>query len=154
MKLSEILEEQCIVPNLKGLNKVDAIHELIESLHVMGKIQNKAEIIKALLEREELGSTGIGDNIAIPHAKTKESNSLIIMYARSKNGLDFDSLDRKPVHHIFLLIAPQNSTGIHLKALARISRLLKNSLFRKKLLKAGNQKNLYEVILSEDSQYN
>ena len=88
-------------------------------------IKTKQTLLVALIEREKLGSTGIGENVAIPHAKLEEVNSIVTFFGRSQKGVEFDSLDQKPVHFICLVIAPINSTGLHLKALARISRLLK-----------------------------
>jgi len=104
------------------------------------------------MERERLGSTGIGENVAIPHAKSNEIDTIIATFGRSSSGISFDSLDQKPVYFIFLLIAPEKSAGMHLKTLARISKLLKNPLFRQDLMKAKDKKEIYEAISREDSK--
>ncbi len=113
----------------------------------------KQEILHILLEREELGSTGIGDGIAIPHGKSPNITQIISGFGLSKTGIEFDSLDGKPAYLFFLLVAPENSVGIHLKMLARISRLLKNTDFRNKLLHANSQSEIYQIISQEDAKY-
>jgi PTS system nitrogen regulatory IIA component len=154
MKLTEILEERFIIPDLKSLTKNEAVTELVESLSKIGCIDKKEELIKAIFDREALGSTGIGNNIAIPHARIKGVDKATVIYARSLRGVEFDSLDQKPVNHIFLLLAPaKDSTGSHLKALARISRLFKNSSFRDQLLNGLNSKDIYKIIKVEDAKY-
>jgi PTS system nitrogen regulatory IIA component len=105
------------------------------------------------LDREKLGSTGIGDGIAIPHGKIRDLGGVVASFGRSREGVDFESIDQKPTHLFFLLVAPENSAGMHLKALARISRLLKDPNFRKKLMGAGDKDELFQIISEEDSQY-
>jgi PTS system nitrogen regulatory IIA component len=104
------------------------------------------------LDREKLGSTGIGDNMAIPHAKHEGIEQIITVFARSRKGIDFQSLDRKPVHFVFLLLAPPASTGLHLKALAKIARLFKNPSLRENILKAEDADTINSLILEEDSK--
>jgi PTS system nitrogen regulatory IIA component len=111
------------------------------------------DLLRVLLEREELGSTGIGDGIAIPHGKVKKIENLMVSFGRSLGGVDFQSMDGKPTHIIFLLIAPENSAGIHLKALARLSRLLKDSRFRKNIMEADSSQEIYDLIAQEDEKY-
>ncbi|MGE5844763.1 MAG: PTS sugar transporter subunit IIA, partial [Syntrophaceae bacterium] len=115
-------------------------------------IQSEA-MIEVLLEREKLGSTGIGDGIAIPHGKLKGLDSLVISFGRSREGIDFDSIDGRPAHIFFLLMAPESSTGQHLKALAKISRMLKDPEFRNDLLSAKNAEELYRKIADKDESY-
>jgi PTS system nitrogen regulatory IIA component len=115
-------------------------------------ISDSSEIVRILLEREQLGSTGIGENVAIPHARMKGLDKIVAAFGISKKGIEFDSLDRKPVNFVFILIAPEKATGNHLKALARISRLLKNPEFRSSLLKAPDKKTIYQLFLDEDSK--
>jgi PTS system nitrogen regulatory IIA component len=114
---------------------------------------NKEALVEVLLERERLGSTGIGDGIAIPHGKIKDLDELILSFGRSTQGIEFDSMDGRPTHLFFLLIAPENSAGIHLRALAKISRLLKSAHFRQRLLEAGTVEELFLVIQEEDKEF-
>ena len=108
------------------------------------------KLLRILKEREKLGSTGIGDGFAIPHGKSKFIDQMIISFGRSRAGIPFDSLDGKPAHYFFVLIAPENSAGDHLKALAKISRFLKNSLFKESLAKAESQAELQKLIQDQD----
>ena len=115
-------------------------------------IQDHDKLLQALLDREQLGSTGIGDNMAIPHAKYEGIDQIITVVARSRKGIEFQSLDRKPVHFIFLLLAPPASTGLHLKALAKIARLFKNPSLRENILKAEDAGTIHSLLLEEDSK--
>jgi PTS system nitrogen regulatory IIA component len=153
MKILEFIDEKRIIPELTSTKKVGVIKELIASISTYEKKIDKEELLKVLLEREELGSTGIGDGIAIPHGKFKKINKIIAAFGRSFNGVDFKSMDGKVAHLFFLLVAPENSAGIHLKALARISRFLKDSSFRKKLMEAKGVIEILEVIREEDEKY-
>jgi PTS system nitrogen regulatory IIA component len=110
-------------------------------------------MVDVLLDREKLGSTGIGDGIAIPHGKLKGLESLVISFGRSRGGIDFESIDGKPVHIFFLLMAPESSTGQHLKALAKISRMLKDPEFRSDLMSAKNTEEIYRKIAEKDDSY-
>jgi PTS system nitrogen regulatory IIA component len=152
MKINEILTLETILAEVKANNKENSIKELAEFLCQNHAIADKSELVRVLLEREKLGSTGIGENVAIPHAKMKGLDQIIAAFGISKNGIEFDSLDQKPVNFIFVLLAPENATGKHLKALARISRLLKNQEFKSNLLKASNRDDIYNIILNEDSK--
>ena len=152
MKINEILTLETILAEVKANDKENSIKELAEFLCQIHTIADKSELVHVLLEREKLGSTGIGENVAIPHAKMKGLNQIIAAFGISKNGVEFDSLDQKPVNFIFVLLAPENAKGTHLKALARISRLLKKQEFKSNLLKASNQKEIYNIILNEDSK--
>jgi PTS system nitrogen regulatory IIA component len=105
------------------------------------------------MEREKLGSTGIGENVAIPHGKSDELTQIITVFARSLSGVDFESLDQKPVHFVCMVIAPAHSTGQHLKALAKISRLFKNQTLREGILKAEDSNAIYSILLEEDSKF-
>ncbi|HJN02715.1 MAG: PTS sugar transporter subunit IIA [Nitrospinota bacterium] len=153
MKINEILTLETILAEVKANNKENSIEELAEFLCQNRAIADKSELVRVLLEREKLGSTGIGENVAIPHAKMKGLNQIIAAFGISKNGVEFDSLDQKPVNFIFVLLAPENATGTHLKALARISRLLKNQELKSNLLKASNREDIYNIILNEDSKF-
>ena len=127
MKLSEILEEDNIIPDLKARDKKRVLEELAEAIASHKPSLDANSLVGVLLERERLGSTGIGDGVAIPHGKFEGISEPIISFGRSLKGLDFESMDGQPAFLFFLLVAPENSASIHLKALARIAKILKNS---------------------------
>ncbi len=153
MKLIDILEESAIVADLRAGTKTEALESLVDAMTAANPALRKEELLQVLLEREELGSTGIGDGIAIPHGKSQEISEIVSGFGLSKQGIEFDSLDGKPAHLFFLLVAPENSVGTHLKMLARISRMLKNVEFRQKLLEANSQQDIYRIIAAEDAKY-
>jgi PTS system nitrogen regulatory IIA component len=152
MKILEFLNEKAITANLKATDKPGAIHELIDLLARAEGIRNKDEIAKTLLARETLGSTGIGLGIGIPHGKSNAVKRLVAAFGISKKGIDFDALDGDPVYIFFLLVAPEDSAGPHLKALARISRLLKDKYFRDYLRQLTDEKAIYKAIKDEDAK--
>jgi PTS system nitrogen regulatory IIA component len=153
MKLLDILPKKSIIPDLKGRTKKQVLEELIDGLLQEKPELDRERLMAVLLERERLGSTGIGDGIAIPHGKIRDLNQLILTFGKSVEGVDFESMDGKPVHLFFLLVAPENCTGIHLRALARIARLLKNALVRKRLVSVSTQDEIYAVIQQEDDNF-
>ena len=109
--------------------------------------------MRVLIERERLGSTGIGGGIGIPHGKLKGLESLVLGFGLSRRGVDFESIDGRPTHIFFLLITPENSTGVHLKLLARISRILKNDPFKEKLFNAADREEVLSIIDEEDEEF-
>jgi PTS system nitrogen regulatory IIA component len=153
MKITEIMNKDLIIPMLVAKTKRESLKELVDCVVKKETTVDSTELLRVLLEREELGSTGIGDGIAIPHGKIKKIDKLIVSFGRSLDGVDFQSMDGKPTHIIFLLIAPENSAGIHLKALARISRLLKDSAFRRNIMGAATSQEIYDIIAQEDEKY-
>ncbi len=153
MKILDILNKDCIIPELRSQNKKGVLEELTGALSSFKDALNREALVEILLERERLGSTGIGDGIAIPHGKIQELDELILSFGRSTRGIDFDSMDGRPTHLFFLLIAPENSAGIHLRALAKISRLLKSAHFRQRLMEAGNREEIFQVIQEEDKEF-
>ena len=153
MKIDEILKKESVIFNLSGKNKLEVIKEMTEHLKQNNIIKDNQALFETLMEREKLGSTGIGENVAIPHGKSYELTQIITVFARSLNGVDFESLDQKPVHFVCMVIAPANSTGQHLKALARISRLFKNQVLREGILKSENPDVIYSLLLEEDSKF-
>jgi nitrogen PTS system EIIA component len=153
MKISEILTKEHIIKDLKSCDKESVLEELSNFLKDKGEIPNKDNLLLALIEREKLGSTGIGENVAIPHAKIREIDKIITVFARSQIGVEFESLDQKPVNFIYLILAPENSTGQHLKALARISRLFKNPSLRESVLSANEIDQIYSILVDEDSKF-
>ncbi len=153
MKIVDILNKDCIIPELRSKTKKEVLEELTGALVNCKANLNKEVLVEVLLERERLGSTGIGDGIAIPHGKIQDLDELILSFGRSSQGIEFDSMDGRPTHLFFLLIAPENSAGIHLRALAKISRLLKSAHFRQRLLAAGTIEELFQVIQEEDKEF-
>ncbi len=150
MKMMDFLSEKAICADMKAATKEEAIRELVELLAKAQLIKDKEGIIKTLLDREALGSTGIGQGVAIPHGKSENVKELVAAFGLSQKGVNFDSLDGEPVYIFFLLVAPEDSAGPHLKALARISRLLKDKYFRDTLKSAKDEKNLLKIIKQED----
>ena len=153
MKLSELIDEDFILPELKAKDKKGVLEELVDALVRREPSIDKKALVKVLLERERLGSTGIGDGVAIPHGKFHGIVHPIISFGRSRKGLDFESMDGEPVFLFFLLVAPENSASIHLKALAKIAKILKNSAFRKVLMEAPSKKELYRTIIQNDEDF-
>ncbi len=153
MKLLDFLSKERIVPNMAARDKEGVLAELAEVLVATHRIKGAREAVQVLLEREKLGSTGIGEGIAIPHGKLPDLEEVLAVFGRSAEGVDFDSMDGAPVNLFFLLMAPENSASMHLKALARISRLLKDKDFREELLQATTQDALYDSIAREDEKY-
>jgi len=152
MKISDLFHEDMVIAELRGTTKQQVLEEMVQRLAVRHPEIDTAELLKVLLEREKLGSTGIGNGIAIPHGKVEKINDILLAFGRSKQGIPFDALDGKPVYLIFLLVAPANSAGAHLKALARLSRLLKDKQFRETLLDIPDGQGLYTAIITEDEK--
>ena len=153
MRIDEILRKESVIADLLGDNKVEVIKEMTQCLKKNNFIKNDQALFETLMKREKLGSTGIGENVAIPHGKSNEVSQIITVLARSKNGVEFESLDQKPVHFVCMVIAPANSTGQHLKVLARISRIFKNQGLREDILNAGNSDSIYSILINEDSKF-
>ncbi len=152
MKITDMLKREFVIEHLKAGNKRDALAELA-GIFTQGGIKVDSEaMLHVLLERERLGSTGIGDGIAIPHGKLPELEEMVVSFGRSREGIAFEAMDGKPVHLFFLLMAPENSAGQHLKALAKISRMLKDVNFRKNLLEAKMQEDLFRIIVEKDDE--
>ncbi len=152
MKIMDFLNPEAVTANLQAKDKESAIRELVDLLYKSGTIKDKDKLIKILLSREALGSTGIGQGVGIPHGKSDGVTQLVAAFALSQKGVNFDSLDGEPVHIFFLLVAPQDSAGPHLKALARISRLLKDRAFREALKQCKDEKGLLRLIEDEDTK--
>lgn len=153
MKIRDVLKESCVIADLKGQTKNEVLRELALAMRDAGQISDVDTAVDVMLEREKLGSTGIGDGIAIPHGKLKGLRNILCAFGRSLKGVSFDSVDRKPVHIFFLLLAPEDSAGLHLKMLSRISRILRDQTFRKRLLEQTGQGDLYADIVSEDEKF-
>lgn len=152
MKILDTLKKDAITAELNATDKKEVLEELTAPLAEASGVDHE-EMVRVLLERERLGSTGIGGGIAIPHGKLKSLESLLMGFGRSRKGVDFEAMDGKPAHLFFLLLAPEDSTGAHLKMLARISRLLKNIVFKERLMNAADWRELYTVIAKEDQKF-
>ena len=150
MKFSELINENYIIPEFKGSTKKQVLEELVEALASNNLEIDKVVLLNALLEREKLGSTGIGDGVAIPHGTVNGLDNIILLFGKSGQGVDFDAIDRKPVCMVFLLVAPADSAGLHLKALARLSRMLREKEFKNSLLMAPDAETLLKIIIDKD----
>ncbi len=153
MKITDILSPEVVIPELKGRTKPEVLRELAECL--ASKYQEIAvdDLTAVLAERERLGSTAIGDGIAIPHGKLKGITRILGAFGRHPKGVEFESLDGNPTYLFFVLVAPEDSTNLHLKALARVSRLLRDAAFRERLVNASDAAEIFRLIKEEDSRY-
>ena len=152
MKIVEFLNEKAIAADMKATTKEGALRELVDVLSKAEGIKNQSDLVKVLMGREALGSTGIGQGVGIPHAKTNGVKKLVAALGICPQGVNFDALDGEPVHIFFLLVAPEDSAGPHLKGLARISRLLKDKYFRESLKQLKDEKTILKLIREEDSK--
>ena len=155
MKITDFLRERAISINLQAKDKEDVIRELVQLLVKASDIKpaDEEKIVPVLLAREALGSTGIGQGVGIPHGKSNAVRQLVGAFGISRRGVNFDSLDGEMAHLFFVLLAPEDSAGPHLKALARISRLLKDRYFRESLKEAKDEKQVMRIIQQEDQKY-
>ncbi|MGP8049361.1 MAG: PTS sugar transporter subunit IIA [Desulfobaccales bacterium] len=153
MKILEILTPERILPDLKASNKREVLEELARPITAGGDGLSLPGVVEVLMERERLGSTGIGDHIAIPHGKLPQLSQLQLVFGRSLKGVDFDSMDGKPSNLFFLLLAPVDSAGQHLKTLAKISRMLMSQPFRDSLMKAQGAEEIYRLIAERDAEF-
>ncbi len=154
MQIMDFLSKKAIITDIKSTRKEDVIKEMVDLLIESQDVEkrNRNKLIDALMSREALGSTAIGQGIAIPHAKCDCVDKLVAAFGLSKKGVDFDSLDGEVAFIFFLLVAPQDSAGPHLKALARISRLLKDKYFRDTLRACIDEKSVIKIITQEDEK--
>jgi PTS system nitrogen regulatory IIA component len=153
MKITEILSADMVVPEVGGTTKPQVLRELARPLANKYKEFDLAAVTAVLAERERLGSTAIGDGIAIPHGKMAGVKQILGIFGRHRQGVDFESLDGRPTHLFFVLVAPEDSTSLHLKALARVSRLFKDGSFRERLLAARDADEIFRLIAEEDARY-
>ena len=152
MKILDVLPKEAIIANLKAKDKKGILEELVMPI-TQTKSLNREDLVRVLMERERLGSTGIGGGIGIPHGKLKELDALALGFGLSRRGVDFESMDGRPTHIFFLLLTPENSTGLHLKVLARISKILKHEPFKERLLNAADSDEIYAIIQDEDDEF-
>ena len=152
MKIHEILHKEAIKIGLQATDKEGVLKELVSVLAGVRNIGDQKAIVKALIEREELGSTGIGQGIAIPHGKTDKIEELVAVMGISHKGVNFDALDGELVYIFFLLVTPKNSSGPHLKALAQISRLLRDTYFCEQIRRCKAPEEVYKLIKTEEER--
>jgi len=152
MKITEFLDKKGIKLDMQSTEKEDALKELVELLAEVKDIGDKKVILKALVERESLGSTGIGQGIAIPHGKTDKLKEIVAVLGISRGGVNFEALDGEAVYLFFLLVAPKENPGPHLKALAQISRLLRDSFFCELIKRCQTAEEVYELIQKEEAK--
>jgi len=153
MKILDYLREEWIVADIQGTDKPSVLRELSSLLVKPCQVASSEELLRILLEREKLESTGIGEGVAIPHGRLKKLKTFFVAFGRSLKGVDFDSIDGKPSHVFFLVMAPENSAVNNLKLLGRIVTLLKDASFKRRLMEARSQKELFESISEEDEKY-
>jgi nitrogen PTS system EIIA component len=152
MRVAEFLREDLVLGDLAATDKAGVLAELCAAVSRVYTLLPQGRLLEVLLEREKLGSTGIGEGVAIPHGKLAGVPGVIAAFGRSRAGIDFAAVDGKPARLFFLLFAPENSAGIHLKALARISRLLRGAAFRQAILDAPDRAAIHRLIVQEDAQ--
>jgi fructose-specific phosphotransferase system IIA component len=153
MKISDILNEQMVVTGLKGSSKEEIISAMIDLVAATPKVLNKDRVREAIFEREKIMSTGVGNGFAIPHGKTDAVSDIVAAFAVTKDPIDYQSLDEKPVRLVFLLVGKDNMVGPHIKLLSRISRLMNKEDFRKRLLETKTPKEIIEMFRQEEATY-
>ncbi|MDY0189625.1 MAG: PTS sugar transporter subunit IIA [Desulfuromonas sp.] len=151
MNIVDLLNPASVEADIKSVNKNDVLVEMTDVLLRSVSGLKRDQVLEVLQERERLGSTGIGEGVAIPHGKLKDIDQLVLSFGRSKQGVDFDSMDGKPAHLFFLLLAPEDSISVHLKTLARISKLLKDEAVRAQLMDAVTAEEIYQIIRNKEA---
>jgi nitrogen PTS system EIIA component len=153
MKIVDLIRREMVVPELKATEKRGILEELAAYMASRHPKIDRATLARVLIEREQLASTAIGEGVAIPHGKLGAMAEIVACLGRATCGVDFDSMDGQPTFLFFVLVAPESSTGAHLKALARISRVFKDPEFRRRLLAAPDTESMYQVVADEDAKY-
>lgn len=153
MKVYELLQTKNILTEFKSENKNDVINELVDLLKGNEHITDLEEIRKCVFEREEKMSTGVGKGFAIPHGKTNSVTDILAAFGKSETPIEYNSLDGEPVHLVFLLIGKENLLAKHIKLLSRISRLMNNEDFRRKLVEASSQDEILKIFEEEEQNY-
>lgn len=152
MKIIDVLQKEAIIVELTATDKKGVLEELVSPVAQIAGVHQE-EMVRVLLDRERLGSTGIGEGVGIPHGKLKGLDNLALGFGISRKGVDFESIDNRPTYIFFLLITPENSTGLHLKLLARISKILKSVPFKESLLNATDREDIYSIIKEADDAF-
>lgn len=152
MKILDFIYKETILTDLQATDKKGVLEELTLPVSDITQVDHK-ELVRVLIEREHLGSTGIGGGVGIPHGKLKNLSALILGFGLSRKGVNFDAIDKKPTHIFFLLLTPDNSAGIHLRLLAQISKLLKDDGFKNQLLEASGTDDVLRTIEEFDEEF-
>ncbi len=153
MKITDFLSASLVIPDLKGKVKHAVLKEMAEWMASTDQSLDGEKVLQVLLEREKISSTAIGEGVAIPHGKMAGVRRVRGVFGRSREGVDFESIDGALTHLFFVLIAPENSAADHLKALARISRVLKDSAFRSRLMEGRTREEIFQIIQEEDQKF-
>lgn len=153
MRIVDLIKRDLVVPALKATKKAELLEELAAYMAEHHPRIDRAALARVLIEREQLASTAIGEGVAIPHGKLASVSEIVACLGRVPGGIEFDSMDGQPTYLFFVLVAPESSTGTHLKALARISRVFKDGNFRRRLLAASDAEAMYNVVAEEDAKY-
>jgi PTS system nitrogen regulatory IIA component len=153
VKITDFLTEEAVIPALAAREKNAVLKEMATGLVANHPLLDEKKVLEVLLERERISTTAIGEGVAIPHGKLRGVERVVGIFARSLEGVDFASLDGEPTHLFFVLIAPENAAADHLKALARISRLLKDPTFRSRLIAGKTGQEIFEIIAQEDQKF-
>ena len=153
MKIVDLIKREMVVPALQATDKQGLLEELATYMAERHPRIDRTVLSKVLIEREALASTAIGEGVAIPHGKLGAVSEIVACLGRAPEGVEFDSMDGQPTYLFFVLVAPESSTGAHLKALARISRVFKDPEFRRRLLAASDAEAMYHVVAAEDAKY-
>ena len=153
MKITDFLTVETVIPELKAKEKNGVLEEMANWLTSHHRHLDPSRVLKVLLEREKISTTAIGEGVAIPHGKLSGVDRVLGVFARSPEGVDFASLDNEPTHLFFTLVAPEDAAADHLKALARISRLLKDRSFRGRLMEGKNSQQIFDIIAEEDRKF-
>jgi fructose-specific phosphotransferase system IIA component len=153
MKISDILTENMVILGLGGDSKEEIIDSMIDVVSTSPKVTDKEKVREAILEREKIMSTGVGNGFAIPHGKTDAVSDIVAAFAVTAKPIDYHSLDEKPVRLVFLLVGKDNMVGPHIKLLSRISRLMNKEEFRRRLLELKSSKEILDVFRAEEATY-
>lgn len=153
VRMKDLLCDDLVIEDISATDKDGVIQEFARFIKASGRIDDEGEIVRVITEREALGSTGVGDGVAIPHGKMRGLERMIVAFGRSRKGVDFHAMDERPVYLFFLLLTPEDRAGEHLKVLARIARILKNPAVRESLMRVQDRTEIQNIILEEDSKY-
>jgi nitrogen PTS system EIIA component len=153
VRITDFLTIQGVIPELAGREKSVVLQEMAQWLAAQRESLNADQVLQVLWERERISTTAIGEGVAIPHGKLAGIERVIGVFARSPGGVDFAALDGGPTYLFFVLLAPENAAADHLKALARISRLLKDAAFRSRLMEGQTREDIFKIIVEEDQKF-
>jgi PTS system nitrogen regulatory IIA component len=153
VKITDFLTPETVIPDLAAREKNAVLKEMASKLASSHRVLDEKKVLDVLMERERISTTAIGEGVAIPHGKLRGVERVLGIFARSVEGVDFASLDGGATHLFFVLIAPENAAADHLKALARISRLLKDPAFRNRLIEGKTREEIFDIIAQEDQKF-